>query len=215
MQISKTTLGILKNFASINQSIVVDPGSELKTISNVKDMFANATVEETFETPFAIYDLNEFLGVIALFEEPEFDFQSDRVIISEGDTVQEYFYADRSVISTPPEKGITLPSVEVETAITKESLGRMKRAAAVNNATDMTFSNEGIFVHDKSVPTSNRFIERKENSGRYDLSISVDKLKFIDEDYDVNICAKGLANFKGSSVEYFVALQPDGSYESE
>ena len=158
MKISKRTLGILKNFATINQSIVISEGNTIETISNVKDIFAKATVDETFDKEFAIYDLNEFLGTVSLFDlDCDFEFGDDAVIIKDSSAQQKYFYADKSIVATPPEKGITLPSVEVEKTITKENLTRLAKAASINNASDITFTEEGIVVHDKTVPTSNKF----------------------------------------------------------
>jgi hypothetical protein len=215
MKISKRTLAILKNFSSINQSIVIKPGTKLETISNVKDTFAKADAEETFATQVSIYDLNEFLGVVSLFEDPDFAFDDKSVTISEGKTSQTYFYADASVITTPPEKGVTLPSTEVTASLSKEQLSKLVRSAAVNNAADLTFKNGSVVVHDKTVPNSNKFeiSDVASTSGNYELSIKVEKLKMVSDDYEIKICAKGLAHFTGSQgIEYFIALQPNGSY---
>lgn len=218
MKISKRTLGILKNFATINQSIVISEGNTIETISNVKDIFAKATVDETFDKEFAIYDLNEFLGTVSLFDlDCDFEFGEDAVIIKDGSAQQKYFYADKSIVARPPENGITLPSVEVEKTITKENLTRLAKAASINNASDITFTEEGIIVHDKTVPTSNKFkIACSElKSKKYNLSISVDKLKMVLDDYDIKICAKGLCLFKGAGgIDYYVALQPDGEFSA-
>jgi hypothetical protein len=214
MKLSTKTLAILKNFATINQSIVIKPGKKLQTISNVKDSFAKAEIEEDFQGDVSIYDLNEFLGVVGLFEDPEFDFGTKSVTVSEGNTKQTYFYADQSVITQPPEKGVNLPSVEVTAKLSKEQLGKLIRSSSVNKASDLTFINGNVRVHDKNVPTSNLFeITDVASAGKYELSIKVDKLKMVADDYDVSICAKGLAHFKGSQgIEYFIALQPNGHY---
>jgi hypothetical protein len=215
MKLSKRTLGVLKNFASINQSLIIKPGTKLETISNVKDTFAKAEAEETFATQVSIYDLNEFLGVVSLFEDPDFEFGDKSVTISEGKTSQTYFYADASVITTPPEKGVSLPSTEVTASLSKEQLSKLIRSAAVNNAADLTFKNGSVIVHDKTVPNSNKFeiVEVASTEGKYELSIKVEKLKMVSDDYEIKICAKGLAHFKGSQgIEYFIALQPNGSY---
>ena len=215
MKLSKRTLAVLKNFATINQSILVKPGAELTTISNVKDIFARASIDETFEKEFAIYDLNEFLGVVSLFEDPEFEFNDDSVIITDGTAEQKYYYADKSIITVPPENGVNLPSTEVTKHLSKENLQRLAKAATINNAQDVTFTEDGVIVHDTSVPTSNKFTiaERDESTAKYKLSIGVDKLKFIIDDYDVEICAKGLAHFNGADgISYFVALKPQGTY---
>ena len=215
MKISKKTLAVLKNFSGINQSIVITPGSKLQTISNVKDVFGLATVEENFEQKFAIYDLNEFLGVISLFEDPDFSFDASSVTVTEGNIEQRYFFADESVITQPPEKGISLPSVEVTFNLTKEQLQSLVKAAAINNSTDLTFTNGNVKVHNKSVPNSNSFVIQEVGTADvdYSLSIAVDKLKMVADDYIIDVCAKGLAHFKGTQgIEYFVALQPDSKY---
>ena len=217
MKISKRTIAVLKNFAGINQSIVVKSGNVLQTISNVKDVFAKVEVEETFPQNFAIYDLNEFLGAVSLFEDPDFEFGENSVTLSEGDSKQTYFYADPTVITQVPEKGVTLPSVEVEAKLTKEQLKNLVRAASANGATDLTFNDGNVKVHDKTVPNSNSYVITgvSNSPGSYVLSISVDKLKMVVDDYDVKICSKGLSHFSGAQgIEYFVALQPDGSYSS-
>jgi hypothetical protein len=217
MKLSKKTLAVLKNFAAINQSIVVKPGSIIETISNVKDIFAKITVEETFEKGFAIYDLNEFLGVVSLFEDPDFEFNDGQVIISQGKMKQKYYYADPAVITSPPEKGVTLPSVEVKASMQKEQWGVAIRAASANNASTLTFTNGDIIIHDKGVPNSNNFAFEKVASHDvdYNLSISVEKLKMIMDDYDIEVCSKGLARFSGAQgIDYFIALLPDGKYGS-
>ena len=92
MKISKRTLGILKNFATINQSIVISEGNTIETISNVKDIYAKATVDETFDKEFAIYDLNEFLGTVSLFDlDCDFEFGEDAVIVKDGSGVVRVF----------------------------------------------------------------------------------------------------------------------------
>ena len=215
MKLSKKTLAILKNFATINQSIVVKPGNKIETISNVKDIFAGVEIDEAFVKGFAIYDLNEFLGVVSLFEDPDFDFQDESVTISQGKMKQKYYYADPSVITTPPEKGVTLPSVEVKSAMKKEQWGVAIRAASANNASDLTFNNGNIILHTKGVPNSNSFVFENicSHDTDYNLSISVERLKMIHDDYDIEVCSKGLARFSGAQgVEYFIALQPDGTY---
>lgn len=214
MKLSKRTLAILKNFASINQSIVINPGNVVETISNTKDMFGKAIVDETFEQKVAIYDLNQFLGVVGLFDDPDFEFGGEAVTISEGKSSQKYYYADPAVITQVPETGINLPSTEVTVALSRDDMSQLVRAASINNASDLTFSNEGTYVHDKAVPTSNRFsVDTGSSSNTYALSISVDKLKMVSDDYKVDVCAKGLARFEGAQgVIYFVALQPDGFF---
>ena len=110
MKLSNETLTVLKNFAGINQSILVRKGNKLRTMSVMKTVLAEAVVNEEFEKEFAIYDLNQFLNGVSLHEDPELDFQNDAyVVIREGKRRVKYFFADPQVIVSPPEKEISLP----------------------------------------------------------------------------------------------------------
>lgn len=215
MKLSKRTQAILKNFAGINQSIVIKPGNKLETISNVKDIFAKAVIEETFDKKVSIYDVNEFLGVISLFEDPELEFGDNSVTIIQGKMKQTYYYADASVISTPPENGVNLPSVEVTAKLTREQLQSIIKAASLNQSQAMSFTNGNVKVWNNAVANSNTFeIEGiASHEVDYELSIAVEKLKMVADDYDIEICSKGLTRFIGTQdLEYFVALMPNGKY---
>ena len=76
MKLTQKTLTTLKNYASINQSLYVTRGNVLKTISEMKSVMAEVEVQEMFPREFAIYDLNQFLGVVSLFDEPDLDFDT-------------------------------------------------------------------------------------------------------------------------------------------
>ena len=49
MKLSEKTIDLLENFSSINQSILVKKGSKLRTISVMKNILAEAEVDENFE----------------------------------------------------------------------------------------------------------------------------------------------------------------------
>ena len=216
MKLSKRTQAILKNFASINQSIVINPGNKIQTISNTKDIFAKAEIEETFEQTVSIYDVNEFLGTLSLFEDPDLVFSNESVTIVQGKSKQVYYYAEASVITTPPEKGVNLPSVEVTGKLSREQLQSLIKAAGLNGATSLTFTGGSAKVWNSAVSNSNTFeIDDVASAGDYELSIAVDKLKMVADDYNINICAKGLTHFEGTQgIDYFVALQPNGRYSA-
>jgi len=109
MKLSSETINVLKNFASINQSILVKSGSKLRTISVMKNILAEATVNEKFPKDFAIYDLNQFLNGLGLHQDPDLDFDNNSyIVISEGKRKVKYFFADPEVIVTPPEKELEL-----------------------------------------------------------------------------------------------------------
>ena len=116
MKLSEHTISVLKNYANINQNLVVKEGNELLTMSSMKNIVAKATVAESFPRELAIYDLNEFLASLSLFKSPVLDFDEQFVTIKEENNPSnslKYFYSDPSVVQTPS-KTITMPSEEVK-----------------------------------------------------------------------------------------------------
>mgnify|MGYP006260597973 CR=1 FL=1 len=114
MKLSDSTLTVLKNFAGINNSILVKQGSKLRTISVAKNILAEADISEDFPKDVAIYDLNQFLNGLSLHQDPNLDFTEESYLtIREGKRRVKYFYADPQVIISPPEKEISLPTEDV------------------------------------------------------------------------------------------------------
>ena len=110
MKLSDKTLTILKNFAGINNSILVKEGNQLRTISVAKNILAEAEINEEFPREFGIYDLNQFLNGLSLHQDPDLDFTKDTYLdIREGKRRVKYFFADPAVVIAPPEKDISLP----------------------------------------------------------------------------------------------------------
>ena len=73
MKLSESTLSLLKNFSTINQSILFKQGTKLRTISVMKNILAEATITEEIPKDFGIYDLNQFLNGLSLHQSPELD----------------------------------------------------------------------------------------------------------------------------------------------
>ena len=147
MKLSSNTTMILKNFATINQNLVIKEGSELLTMSSMKNIVAKATVEENFPKEIAIYDLNEFLAALSLFESPELDFEDDHVMISnEGKTSScKYWYSDPSVVTTVSNP-IDMPESEVSFTLSSDELSNITKAAAVIGVPDMVLENGSLPV---------------------------------------------------------------------
>ena len=144
MKLSENTLSILKNFSSINQSILFKQGNKLRTISVMKNILAEATIEEELPKDFGIYDLNQFLnGIDVLYKSPEFDFQNDGyVVIKEGRMRSKFFFADPNVIVTPPDKAIELPSEDVSFDLGTEQLNKLLKAANLYQLPDLSVVGE-------------------------------------------------------------------------
>ena len=145
MKLSSHTTSVLKNFATINQNLVIKEGNTITTMSAMKNIIAKAEVEETFPQEIAIYDLNEFLASMSLFKEPVLDFQENYVVIKEENSKSKglrYFYSDPSVVSSPT-KMIQMPSEEVKFTMSNEDLNKLKRAASVIGAPDLVLQKNG------------------------------------------------------------------------
>ena len=146
--ISKPTIEVLRNFCSINKSIVIKPGNKISTLSINKNILAIADVEESFDTQISIYDLGVFLGGLSLFDSPKIDTtQSNYVTVSDqrGKSKTRFFYADPDIITQAPEKEITLPSEDVKFRLEASVLKQLGQAASVYQLPDLClFGAKGI-----------------------------------------------------------------------
>ena len=224
MKLSEHTIEVLKNFASINQNLVIKEGSTLTTMSAMKNIVAKADVEESFDKEVAIYDLNEFLASISLFTSPILEFNDGFVTIKEENSPKnslKYFYSDPSVV-TSPNKTITMPSKEVEFTLNGENLNKLKRAAGVIQAPDLVLEKKDtdvfLTVKDKKNDTANTFsidVDTKTEGSNFKFFYKVENLKVMEGNYDVEISSKNISHLKSTNkdVEYWVALEPESSYE--
>ena len=147
MKLSDSTLTVLKNFAGINNSILVKQGSKLRTISVAKNILAEADISEDFPKDVAIYDLNQFLNGLSLHQDPNLDFSADSYLtIKEGKRRVKYFFADPQVIIAPPEKEISLPTEDVCFQLESVTLEKLLKAAAVYQLPDLAAVGENGVV---------------------------------------------------------------------
>ena len=221
MNISNETLDILRNFSSINSGITVKAGNELVTVSAMKNIFAKAVVDESFEKDHSIYDLSEYLGAVSLFDRPNFDFNAEKVTVSEGDNSVTYYYADPQMVISPT-KEITMPEPEVSFDLDKDVLDSLLKASSVLSLPDMVLSSDGqsvvLTVKDKKNSTSNVFSKTvaQGNGSTFEMFLRMENMKMIPGDYTVFVSSKGIAHFtnRNVAVEYFIALEPDSTYEA-
>jgi len=220
MKLSDSTLSLLKNFSSINQSILFKEGSKLRTISVMKNILAEATINEEFARDFGIYDLNQFLNGLSLHHKPELDFANDGyVVIREGRSRSKYFFADPSVIVTPPDKEITLPSEDVCFELTTTVLEKLLKAAAVYQLPDISAVGEAgvvkLVVRDKKNDTSNAHEEVVgETDSTFNFNFKVENIKILPGTYEVVVSQKLLSRFtsKNHDLTYYIALEPDSTF---
>ena len=223
MKLSEHTTSVLKNFASINQNLVIKEGKTISTMSAMKNIVAKAEVDEDFPREIAIYDLNEFLAALSLFNNPVLDFSENHVMITEegktGNSLK-YFYSDPSVVTTPSSE-ITMPETEVKFSLDSGDLSKVQRAASVIGSPDLVLEKNGtgsyLTVKDKKNDTANNYSldVDAEGNGEYNFFFKVENLKLLPTNYDVNVSSKNISYFKsqaGNAVEYWIALEPESSY---
>lgn len=217
MKLSKETVTLIKNFASINSNLLLKAGNQLSTISAQKNVMADATVTETFPD-FGIYDLNEFLGAMSLFEDPELTFSDKFVKIEQGGSSIKYFAADASVL-TAPQKAITFPPHEIEFTATAAMLNMIHRTASVLRASDVSIIGDGstmsVVVGDKKNATGNSYSANVGTTDKtFRVNLKVENLKMLPNDYTVSISSKKISRFKAvGDLVYYVAVEADSTFE--
>ena len=228
MNLSEQTVSILKNFSTINQNLVIKEGSEISTMSAMKNIVSKATVEENFPIEFAIYDLNEFLSAMSLFDKPDLDFKNDFVVMTEegskGKNLK-YWFSEPSVVTTPSRE-VTMPSIEITFPMDSNILSEIQKAAAVIGAPDMVLEamdlgSATLKVTDKKNDTANSYashvkIGNKDSQKNvpYKFWFKVENLKLLPGCYDVGISEKRISHFSNENlpIEYWIALEPESAY---
>lgn len=215
IKLSRETVEVLENFSSINKSLLVRPGSEVRTISDGKNVFAKARLAESFESEFAIYDLSTFLGVLSLFTDPELTIGEKGLTIAEGSRKMTYPFTDKSLILVPPEKNITLPTVDVSFHLDAAVLRELQKAATATRLPEYE-----VAVDSKSLVL--RATNTRDPSMTYSIAVAAappglsstfvfkkENLKLLPLDYEVTISTKGIASFacETRGVSYFVATE--------
>lgn len=220
MKFSEQTLLLLKNFSSINQSILFKKGNQLRSISIMKNILAEATIEEDIPKDFGIYDLNQFLNGLNLHQSADLDFSQDGyVLIKEGKSQSKYFFSDPNVIVTPPDKSIVLPTQDVCFTLETRELDRLLKASSIYQLPDLSAVGENgvvkLVVRDKKNDTSNNFsLIVGETTETFCGNFKVENLRLLAGSYEVVISSKLISRFENTScdVRYWIALEPDSTF---
>lgn len=219
MKISAQTISILKNFSSINKSLVVRPGNIIRTLTvPSKSVLAQANVQETFPTSFAIFELSKLLGAISLFKDPEFDFFDDHLKISEEKNFIRYTYADESTLVKPPEKELELPSRDISFDLPEKDLSSIMKATSILQVPEVMVVGEDGTIYVKASNSKNP------SSDQYSIPVGVtdkqfkaifksENLNLMSMDYQVDISNKGFAEFRGTDIKYWVSAEQSSKWE--
>ena len=222
MKISNRTLDILKNFSEINQSILIKAGKKLKTVSALKNILAHADVEEDFPQDFAIYQLNEFIGVLSTMSNPDLTFHDKYVMLSqENGACTKYFYAEPSVVISP-EKDIVMPSEEINFTLLEKQYNDLLKMSSILQLNDILVkgcpksNGQYLAVTNKKNDTSNDYSVKvgEDVTEPYKMYFKTENLKMVAGDYNVHISSKGISHFENmvTKLDYWIALEPDSHY---
>jgi hypothetical protein len=218
--LSKKTLDVLKNFASINSSIVFRKGSTVRTISNAEDILAKYTAEEVFPVDFAIYDLGQFLSGITLFNDPQLEFSNnDYVSIRGGGRSAKYYFSDPEItLKSAPEKNVKFPGADIQFNITCDELMYLQKASAVYSLPDLTFQSVEdentikLILRDKENDTSNTYEQSISGcaTGSYSLDVKIENIRLLLGDYTVKISKHLISEWTNqiTDLTYYIALEP-------
>ena len=208
MKLSENTVSILKNFSTINQNILVKEGSQLRTMSTMKNILGEAGITETFPRDFGIYDLNEFLGVLSLVKDAEVNFDESHLTVRGGKTQIRYFYSDPSILTTPPET-FNAPDCDVSFTVHKDTLTNVLKSSAVMQLPDVVITPGKITTTDLKNATSNNYDVEIDSVGQdYEFRFKADNLKMIPGDYTVHASTTaGVSNWVGDEASYWIAME--------
>jgi hypothetical protein len=218
MKFNSRTIQILRNFSTINPSLLFKPGHSIATISQSKTLMAKATIETEIETTFAIYELAQFLSAISMFDDPELTSGAKAITIGSGSEKINFTYAEPSLILVPPAKAIELPSPEVQFELKNDILTRTQKALGIIGAPEIAVTGDGQAIYLEALNTKNASestyrVQVGETDKTFRLIFLAENIKLLPDDYSVSISSKGLSHFKGTDVEYWVAVEATSTYK--
>jgi hypothetical protein len=215
--LSQTTLNILKNFATINNGIIIKKGNTLRTISNAENILAAANVEESFPQTFAIYDLNQFLAGLSLFDNPSLVFDNnDYVTIKDGRSRVKYYFSDPEItLKTAPDKSVKYPGSDIQFTLSAANIAAIQKATGIYKLPDLNISSDEeivLSVRDNEVSTSNTYdiIVPGTFEGTHSLDLKVENIRLLQGDYAVGVSKHHISEWKhlNLDVTYYIALEP-------
>ena len=225
MKLSSNTLSVLKNFGAINQGILFKKGKTLKTVSSHKNILAEVDITEDIPADFGVYDLNNFLSVVSLHkDDPSFEFDSKHVLIcgNKGRSKIKYRFCEPTMIVTPPEKALTMPSAEITFELSGEDFDWVMRAANVLSSPQIAIESDGTKVSIVTLDLQNDSahtdaLEIADGNGdKYRMVFKTENLsKLMSGAYTVSISSKGISHFKhkAADLQYWITTETGSKFE--
>jgi hypothetical protein len=217
MKLDQRTLQVLKNFSSINQSILFREGNDLTTVTPTKTIFAKANLEQEFPSQFAIYDLNRFLSVLSLFDEPDLEIGESSVVVRAGKKKVNYVFADQSTIVAPKSTSVNFPDSDVSFELTSEVLSNVTKALGVLRQPEIAVVGNGTTIvlqtANSKDPTSDVYSEEVGTTDKtFIVYFKAENIKLLPDTYQVDISSKGISRFKSKDLEYYIAVEQNSKF---
>ena len=217
--LSPKTKEVLENYATINGSILIREGSQLKTINVGENLISQYDCPEVFPQTFAIYDLNQFLSGLSLFQDPILEFaNAEYLTIRGGGRSAKYYFSDPEItLKTAPDRNVNFPGADIEFSISGDQLKSLRRAANVYGIPDLVFKSSGggtvtLNLCDRENETSNVYSQEifGDNTGIYELVMKMENVNLVAGNYNVKISSKLITEWKHDTLPlvYYIALEP-------
>jgi hypothetical protein len=222
MKLSESTINVLKNFATINAGMQFKEGSVVRTINKGQNVLGKATIKESFEKDFVIYDLNRFLSLYSSLNDPEIvvNADSNNITIKSGTSKTTYGLADESMIVAPPAKELKIENAEVNFRLTKEDMSQVLKLSGILGLPNIAVTGNGSEISISALDVKNAdsddfSIKVGETSANFRMIFVTENLKMVPGTYDVSISSKGISHFKHATdaIEYWIATEAGSKYE--
>lgn len=211
MKLSKETIALLNNFASINQNLELKPGGVIETVAPERNIRVSAKIAEEFETPFYIYDLTTFLGVLGLLPDAELNFIQNAVELVEDGRKIRYGCAEKDILVLPSGAGSPPIAEYAKFNIDDSTISAIKKAAAIFAMPNVRISGNGkkitASVIDLKNPSSNAYdVDLGKTDKTFNADFLVSTFKMISGDYTVQLDKKFVSLWTLTDDSYVMAI---------
>ncbi len=224
--LSSETLEVLKNFSGINSNIIVTPGNVLHTMSPVMSIVGKAKIAETFEIPFGIFDLGEFLALVSTFQTPEFTFEELRVTVKEAGAKASdrlvYHYSPTNLLTEP--KTVKEFDSVVDFKVRSAVLENLFKRAAIGKFEDLAVesNDDGNIVlraFNETNPSSNSVsvvVGKNESGATFRFLFKIETIRLIPGTYDVHIAPKMISHWVNTKtdLQYWIAQEKKSTFSA-
>lgn len=223
-QMSPELIAVLKNFSAINPNIVFADSGTIKTMSEAKNILATAEIDHPFPQGVGVYDLNEFLSCVSMFNQPSIEFFEDNKFlkIKEGKRSIKYFFSSPEIMEKASNayRPFSFPGETITFSLDTDEIKDLKKAASTLGLSELVVSYDGsgevsAIVTDTKNPTANSFsyelrdVELKEEIEEFTFIFDIGNIKVMAGEYEVAIHSKLISKFTNTSVpiNYIVGLE--------